>query len=342
MGSYFYASPLITYNYTNGSNTGTKSETNLAAVRASDITGDTFTNGNLSFYSSYTSSSLASIYSKTIVVNASANNVNSSGTLTGRTINVITDGPSQALAYLVTGVPTLVANTLAPGFRILSGASVENNCSDVPTSPTPTSYDNNSILTDSSYTRELLISNGLFVTTASAYENYSSYMGNTVDYSTISRVAGTYRFVSFCWKLPANASAYTKLSFTIDSITSATLTGAKLLLINGVQIPIFYAFRDTSATTPSETTFISGWINANSNNNPVGSGNFYRNENKYGNLGGLTSDAVALSNGNTTATINVFIPTINPVVATVNLYLRIAVPMNVDIRFGKVSARVGN
>ena len=125
------------------------------------------------------------------------------------------------------------------------------------------------------------------------------------------------------------------------------------MAIRGVQLPIFYAFRDTTKsadyndTNYNASTFNTGWINANSNSNPVGSGNYFLytspNDNRYGNLGGITSDAVVLSNGGATATINAFIPAVNPVIVnTINLYLRIAVPMNADIRFGKASAKVSS
>jgi hypothetical protein len=161
-------------------------------------------------------------------------------------------------------------------------------------------------------------------------------MNSGINYSGIS--ATGYRFASFCWKLNASNTAYTNLSFTINSILTPTLTDSKLLLMNGVQAPIFYAFQDTSSPSYNDTTFNTVWINANSNTNGVSSGNFYDTNNKYGYYGGITSAAVTLSGSN--ATINAFIPAINPVKATIYLYLRIAVPMNTEIKFGSVSATI--
>jgi hypothetical protein len=349
MGSYFYRSPLITYTYTNGSNTGTKSETNLAAVQSSDdINVDRFTTGNLSFKSSFILPTLANnTYSTSITIAATANNIFGSGTLTSKSMNVITDMPSYTLVYstLSASIATLNANTPANGYRIWSAPSVSNNCPDLlynGTSYLSIPYNNNWDITSTNQsgynvTTELLISNGQFTTVRSAYLDYSGYLMNSgINYSGIS--ATGYRFASFCWKLNASNTAYTNLSFTINSILTPTLTDSKLLLMNGVQAPIFYAFQDTSSPSYNDTTFNTVWINANSNTNGVSSGNFYDTNNKYGYYGGITSAAVTLSGSN--ATINAFIPAINPVKATIYLYLRIAVPMNTEIKFGSVSATI--
>jgi hypothetical protein len=292
---------------------------------------------------------LAGIYSKSIVVDASANNLFGGAVLQSKTVNVITDGPSRAIAYGVTGIPTLVANTSAPGFRIWSAPAVSNNCPDMlynGSSYYTIPHDNLGNLTSADPTgcgKELLLSNGLFSTPTmvpSAYIDYSGYVGNAgINYSGITSSSG-YRFASFCWKLTPSASAYTGLSFTINSIYNGALTGdgSRLLLMNTVKIPIFYAFQDTTTSAYSETTFNTVWINANSNTSlatlakmiPV---------NTYGNLGGITSAAVTI-NGAYDATLNVFIPTVSPVKDSIYLYLRIAVPMNADIRFGGVSAKI--
>jgi hypothetical protein len=349
MGSYFYRSPLITYTYTNGSNTGTKTETNLDAVRTGDINVDRFTTGNLSFNSSFVLPTLANnTYSTSITIAATANNIFGPGTLTSKSMNVITDMPSYTLVYstLSANIATLTANNLAYGYRIWSAPSVTNNCPDLlyngTTSYLSIPYDNSWNITSTNQsgynvTTELLISNGQFTTVRSAYVDYSGYLMNSgINYSGIS--ATGYRFASFCWKLNASNTAYTNLSFTINSILTPTLTDSKLLLMNGVQTPIFYAFQDTSSTSYNDTTFNTVWINANSNTNGVSSGNFYDTNNKYGYYGGITSAAVTLSGSN--ATINAFIPAINPVKATIYLYLRIAIPMTTDMKFGSVSATI--
>jgi hypothetical protein len=348
MGSHFYRTPLISYKYTINNATGTFAENNLTNVKSSDYNATKFLNGNLNFSSPIITASLASTYSKSIVVDASANNVFGAAGLQGKTISVITDGPSRALAYGVTGVPTLVANTSAPGFRIWSAPSVSNNCPDLSyngASYYTIPYDNLGSLTSTEPTgfgRELLLSNGLFSTPStvpSAYIDYSGYVGNSgINYSGIT--SSGYRFASFCWKLTPSASAYTGLSFTINSIYNGALTtdGSKLLLMNTVKIPIFYAFQDTSTSGFSETTFNTVWINANSNTS-VATLAKMSPANTYGNLGGITSAAVSI-NASYDATLNVFIPTVSPVKNSIYLYLRIAVPMNTDIRFGGVSAKI--
>jgi hypothetical protein len=350
MGSHFYRTPLISYKYTVNNAIGTFAENNLINVKSSDYNATKLTNGTLNFSSPIPiSASLAGIYSKSIVVDASANNLFGGAVLQSKTVNVITDGPSRAIAYGVTGIPTLVANTSAPGFRIWSAPDVSNNCPDMlynGSSYYTIPHDNLGNLTSADPTgcgKELLLSNGLFSTPTmvpSAYIDYSGYVGNAgINYSGITSSSG-YRFASFCWKLTPSASAYTGLSFTINSIYNGALTGdgSRLLLMNTVKIPIFYAFQDTTTSAYSETTFNTVWINANSNTSlatlakmiPV---------NTYGNLGGITSAAVTI-NGAYDATLNVFIPTVSPVKDSIYLYLRIAVPMNADIRFGGVSAKI--
>ena len=349
MGSYFYRSPLITYKYTNNVNTIISEESTLnAVVSGIDISSDRFTTGSLGFDSSIISTDLANTYSTSITVDASASNIYSDGGITSKTINVITDGPSYSLAYSVQSIPTLSLTEQRAGFRIWSAHTVSNYCPDLSYNGNfycNIPYDNYANLTSAAYETELMISNGAFTTPASslgAYIDYGMFAGNPgLNYSTILGAAGTYRFASFCWKMPPSPRSFRALSFTIDSIFMPDLTGNNLLLMNNVQVPIFYAFQDISQPSIyNETTLNSGWINANSNNNPVFSGNFHLPDKKYGILGGIASSAVVL-NGDNSATINVFIPAVNPVRDMVYLYLRIATPMDVNISFGAVSALIG-
>jgi hypothetical protein len=148
--------------------------------------------------------------------------------------------------------------------------------------------------------------------------------------------------VSFCWKLPQSPSAYTKLSFTINSIYNPTLSGAtKVLSMNGTAIPIFYAFQDTSApNTFQSTKFNSVWINANAATSPYASSatffNYATVSRRYGSYG-LASLSATLNGNN--ATLPVFIPAVAPNNSTY-VYLRIAVQMSKEIRFGSVSATI--
>jgi hypothetical protein len=350
MGSYFYRSPLITYKYKNGDNTVISSDSSLnTVVSGIDIGGGRFTNGNVGFNSSIatTSADLTSTYSTSITIDASASNVYGTGQITSKTIKVITDGPSYVLAYSVQSIPTLQSNMQTAGFRIWSAPTVANHCPNLSYYGSfylEFPYNNSKQIKNSDHDGELFISNGLFTTPAysnGGYIDYSDYMWNSqIYYQIIGPVQVTYRFASFCWKLGESPRSYKKLSFTINSIYTPKTIGG-LLLMNGYQVPIFYAFQDTSQPAVyNETTFNSGWINANSNDNPVYSGTFHLPEYKYGVLGGSLSPGVTIPDGTNNATINAFIPAINPVSNSVYLYVRIVVPMDVDIRFGSVSAMV--
>jgi hypothetical protein len=150
-----------------------------------------------------------------------------------------------------------------------------------------------------------------------------------------------YRFASFCWKLGESTPSYSRLSFTIDSIDTPTYEpGTGLLLMNNEKVKMFYAFQDTSQpTTYNSNTLNTGWIDANSTDgNGSSMGTFWVPANRYGNYGGNLSVVIS----GASAKVNAFIPSINPVNNYVYLYLRIAVPIDKDIRFGKVSGTVVN
>ena len=347
MGSYFYCSPLITYKYTNGANTVISSESTLdAVVSGIDIGGGRFTNGNLGFKSSFTTASadLTSTYSTSITIDASASNVYGTGQITSKTIKVITDGPSYVLAYSVQSIPTLNVTEPTAGFRIWSAPTVSNYCPDLSYNGTfylNFPYDNSKKIKNSDYESELFISNGLFATPASStggYIDYDDYILNSrVYYQTILGYPGVYKFVSFCWKLGESASSYRMISFTIDSIDTPTYQpGTGTLFMNNEKVKMFYAFQDTSQpTTYNGNTLNSGWIDANSTDgNGSSMGTYWLPGNRYGNYGGNLSVIIS----GTTATVNAFIPSTNPVNNYVYLYLRIVVPSDKSIRFGKVSA----
>jgi len=116
-----------------------------------------------------------------------------------------------------------------------------------------------------------------------------------------------------------------------------------LLLINTRQIQVLYFFQDQSQpSTFSSSVFNSVWIDGNNNNNTVDSNNFFiTSNNNYGGIDTRVGKGVVISgSNNNNATINVFIPTINPVNNTTYLYLRLAIPMDVSISFGNVTATI--
>ena len=127
------------------------------------------------------------------------------------------------------------------------------------------------------------------------------------------------------------------LSFTINSLNLPSLLDNKYLLINGEQIQIFYCFQDTTTNIYSQSNFNSVWIKANFTSTiDVTNATYFDTNNKYG---FYTTGKPATLNGNV-ATINAFIPSVNPVPSTVYLHLRICIPMEKNISFGSVMAKV--
>jgi hypothetical protein len=350
MGNFFYSSPLINYACIIGSANKSKNETDLSNVQSTDISSNgTIIGGNLNFKSSITSNLLSSVFSKTVQVNATANNVLISGSSTSsKSINVITDGPSCTLVYttLAESILTLSTSTIlpSPGYRIWSAPTVNNNCPLLSPLYKDIQYDNSWNISSTNNngidaTRELQIYNGLFCTktanSVNAYIDYSSYLYNSLNYSTISSITGN-RFASFCWKLPESKSSYSSLSFTINSISPNPTIIDDYLSINGQKIQILYCFQDTAATNIySQSNFNSVWINANSNVNTVTTATYSNTANSYG----YYSAGKGASVSGSSATIGAFIPAIG-VPNTVYLYLRICVPMSVSISFGSVTAKL--
>ena len=384
MGKYFYRSPLIAYSYTypidavTGSTSGSASETTLTNVRPSDITNtNAFTDGSLNFSSSIALTGInnSAYFKRSITVDAYANNVFGTGSITSGSLNIIMDPLSRALVYQTqpSSIPILTGSTsalptLIPGFRIWSAPITTNASAPVGTLCPDLSYngilyytipyDNAGSLTSTDPTgcgRELLISNGIFSTPTknpSAYIDYSGYAGNAgLNYSTILNTAGAYRFATFCWKLPALTKALTNLIFTINSIYNLNSVDAGVIQSNGENMSIFYAFQnaDNPSSFPSSNSRIynSAWINANLATtigaNATTFANSYNNvRTRFGSLGQLSLDTtppnsdVPIASG--TATFNVFIPVTSPIPANVYLYLRIGLPLNKDCRFGSVRA----
>lgn len=345
MGTYFYRSPLASY-FINNDSTPRTSETNLSNITAGKES-DKFTNGTITFSNTFNSNVTA--YGTEIVLKMKSFNIHGESVVnpnvSTKTLFAITDGPSNDLVYstLAQTLPTLTIVNSGPkagidgvpaaGYRILSGADLT-----LPSSFT--AYDNAIRLTEAPYTTELLISNGKFLTPTgtTAYTSYTTSLGNElVDYGATPISNTGYRYASFCWKLTDSLTAYKSLSFTINSINVASNTG-NLLQINGEQLEIWYAIKDPVNTSYSAGTMNTVWINANSNDNPAGAGNYW-DTTKNGLLGGSASPGAVLSGAN--ATVNAFMPLVSPVNANTMLYLRIRVPMSKNIQFGAVIATVG-
>jgi hypothetical protein len=360
MGTYFYRTPLLTYTLKRGTTfttAGEYNESDLSKVNKPFYYPSNVLLSTIVFNSSFTvisSYNLVSYYFTQLTLDAVANNISGTSNKSTITQNVIGDGPSNTLVYttLAQSIPTL--GTTAAGYRVWSAPSYQNNCPYLTKDNNGTTYyksiqyNNEWDITSSSstpgnynVTTELLVSNGLFRTPGSGgYINYSTYLHNTLNYSGISSATGEIRFATFCWKLTQKTgtpSYYQNLSFTINSISTPTNPLPGFLKMNGSQIKIFYLFQDENSSTFSSDVFNSVWIDGNSNNNEAGSGNFYDNTKPYGNYGGFKTSSITSNN----ATINVYIPIINTISSNTYLYLRLGIPMDVNISFGNVTATIG-
>jgi hypothetical protein len=366
MGKYFYSSPPLSYTcrLTNSSGTVVRTfdESSLTNVVKATYYPNNFLLSPIVFNSRFDTNNLASSYATQLYLSVIANNVHSASSSVWITRSVIVDGPSNTLVYTTfpTSIPTATSSALA-GYRVWSATTVSNNCPDLSYNGIfykDISYNNAWDITSTSstpgnynVTTELLVSNGLFRSKSSevGYLDYTSSLYNsTIDYSQIS--ASGFRFATFCWKLQPTVSQYSNLSFTINSISpTPTRNSSGLLLINSRQIQVLYFFQDQNQPStfsnpnanPPISTINSVWIDGNNSNNPVSTGNYFDTNNLYGSYGGIDSRAgkgVSIS-GINNATINVFIPTI-PINNATYLYLRLAIPMDVSISFGNVTATI--
>ena len=313
-----------------------------------------------------------------ITINATANNIFGPSTITNGSFGIIMDPLSRTLVYQTqsTNVPTLTpttttaALTLATGAIPVAGARIWSApITTTPSAPAGTlcpdfsyngifystmPYDNNGSLTStdpSGCQQDLLISNGLFSTptTPNAYIDYSTYAGNAgLNYSTISATVGTHRFATYCWKMPTmNSGQYTNLSFYIDSVYELTRnTTTSIKLSNGNPLQVFYAFQNVDNPAHAANGWNSVWIRANATGTPSATTATYHTystlANRYGiNQGSITAagDQTALLAAGTAPFYKVFTPTF-AITSGMNvyLYLRIGLPMDKDMRFGKVCA----
>jgi hypothetical protein len=349
MGNYFYSSPPLQYTCTvNSSTVASYNETSLINVNKDMFYTNNYLKSTIVFSSTIPiTTNLESIYATELVLSVIANNVYTSSEPVSTTQYVIIDGLSNSLVYSsLSQSISYVSSSGVAGHRVWSAPSISNNCPDLSYNSTTYRtiiYDNTWDIstTNGGYdaTTELIVYNGLFSTPIrGGYIDYSNYLNNTINYSSISR--NGYRFASFCWKLSSRSNSYSNLSFTINNISPIpTKTGAGLLQINGRQIQVLYCFQDENQPSVfSSNVFNSVWIDGNNNINGVTSSSFFDITKKYGYYGGITSSGVIINSN--TATINVFIPSVNPVGSSTYLYLRLAIPMDVSIGFGSVSASI--
>lgn len=358
MGNYYYSSPLISFTNAITGSWSPSSETNLTNVTAGIVNG-AFTTGVITITRTTTqvpsspliSAALTSMYTNAFTLSAIARNMNTNSATTPATaIPAIVDGPSVTLIYstLAQTLPLLENAVERIGFRVTSATS--DSTSKVPpfnSSGTPyanTAYDNT---LDISSTEEIQVSNGVFTSGGPAYSylNYASYRYssssfNTLNYSTISKSAGVYRYTTFAWRLKASyPNVYATLAFRMYNTTGVTITN-NLAYAGASPIRLFYRIENAVSSSPTDGTNIStAWINGNSLSAPTASsGNYY--------LPGTYTSApysgllIGASNISTYTNFPVFTPILNINTETVNIYCRIGIPMNVNFSFSHISAIV--
>ena len=204
-------------------------------------------------------------------------------------------------------------------------------------------------------TQELQIFNGAYGSKGSGserngyldYTNYnkSSSEQNTLNYSSITNSNTDYRFATFCWKCNENAGNYTKITFVMKGITQTIDNPNRKPSVSGKPIHIHYRIEDNDNphifTASYKNTL---WIDANSSTNGITTGNFY--DLSFSNyvsgllLGGNNTDinyTNTFMNGE--LRINVLIPSLRNITNNDNIYiyLRIGLPMSVDINFTHVT-----
>ena len=351
MGNYYYSSPLLSYTGAIAGSWSPSSETDLTAI-TSGLSGGAFTTGTIVFTRTLTSASLASTYTNSITLSATANNIYSaSSSYTVTPISAIVDGPSYTLVYstLSQTIASLTNGTSVAGFRV---ASATAGAANVPpfnasgTSYASTAYDNTA---DISSLQELQVSNGKFTTPTGpgqtyAYKNYTTYYYtssslNTVNYSSIS--ATGYRYATFAWRVAAaNPNVYTTLAFRLYNTSGVTITN-NLAYAGSTAIRLFYRIEDTASSAPTNTSsYSSAWINGNlfsSGDTTTTSGNYFipttYTDPTYS---GLVSPGV--TNVSPYTNFPVFIPPLNISSQTINIYCRIGIPMSVNFSFSHVTA----
>jgi hypothetical protein len=245
MGTYFYASPLVTYNITGGA-TGNLSETNTNNI--TNKIGDQFNTFIDISNNSVGPITISDSYHKSIQLDISFKNLYGSGSKTNaNTINVICDTPSYTLSN---SIKTLNGLTITPsiGYRVWSAnvdSGVPSGTMDpsgiVPypyilsgtTLPNETQAGSDQGYVDISYNnvwniasnlvtnQELLVANGKFTTNSNYYLNYSSISSangnNDVNYSALDTTGNHgIKFSTFAWNAIDISPSYKNLNFEIN------------------------------------------------------------------------------------------------------------------------------
>jgi hypothetical protein len=367
MGNYFYKSPLVNYSSVDSnSNTIINATQTTIPNYASNVTSDKL-NTTVNFTSMAVSGGTSSsVFTTSIPLTITANNINGSANISATAIAAIIDGPSYTLvnsmASVPANIPQLTNTTAVAGARIWSGlnpgayelavttafsnANLLNSGASYST--LTTLYDHTQTIASDNYAGELQIANGKFQTktgSTTAYLNYSTlrYSAsslNTVNYSAITATTGTYRYSTFIWKIPSSAStSYTSVTFTINNPSPAPSYNdtTSVASIGGEVIRFFYRIEDaTSATTAQVGSSIStSWINANSKSGSQANSTTYVDPSTYSPYYGVTRTGT--TNG---TSYSVSIPATSWTGSTY-LYCRIGLPMAQTFSFTGITAAFG-
>jgi hypothetical protein len=346
IGTYFYNNSQI-LSYSTGQN-----EPNLTNItsgkNATSLNNSiTITNtGNPAI--TYSNGSFAKIIS---VTSTAYNCLGNSVTSTESTISAILDQSSFDLLNNTSKTPTGIQlvgvnHNYNPGFRLSSGISSGNT----PAYTTPITQTSASTIPydhtlDITSLEELQIFNGTYGTkmNTNGYLNYSPYyksngVRNTLNYSGIS--SSGYRFATFVWKANTSLSPYTKVSFQMYGVTQSVSDPNGTPSVSGSPILFYYRLEDANNISAFNTTYInSKWIDANGVINQISGTNYF---NSASLLGGKNTDSLySNSFSSNTLTVNALTPNIT-VSASDNkyIYLRIGLPMNIDIGFQYVSMKL--
>jgi hypothetical protein len=358
VGKYFYNKDNILTYMPSGSESGL---TNITAGKTVTFLNSsvTFSNNSLTYSSSNFATSISMSVRAYNPIGIASSAVSSAP------VSAIYDHPSYVVfndtnKYKAT--IQLVGNGLENiiGCRIWSGVSAGNTPLRV--TALPPAYSAQSIIYDNIWnitsvnngivsgvtidaTEELQFANGAYRskgTGTTSYLNYSTYLNNTLNYSTISGTG--YRFATFCWKYNQRNDPYTLLSFAVNGISATVLTPNATPTVAGQPLYFYYRIEDKD----SFATFQAGnatslWVDANSLQNTLAGANYFvLTQPAY--VGGrvLGGKNAALSNtfadGTLTMNVNQAKNVFN--VATgknIYLYLRVALPMSVDVDFTHIT-----
>ena len=347
LGTYYYKSPLLTYNNAIVGVWTPASESNLSHV-VSGKSAFGFTNP-VGFSNSIGISVTNTTYLSTITLSVTANNVSASSSPTAATpIKAIVDGASYLLVYstLPQTLPTVTNDSTAvKGYHITSAtagaANVPQFVDSSNNSYALTGYNNSESLTGN---QELQVSNGKFTAFTGqtiAYQDYTTFFydashSNIVNYSGIAHATGDYRYATFAWKIiPVYPATYGFLTFNMVGSSAITITG-NLAYVGSEKIRLYYRFENEASPIPTDLNnpLTSAWIDGNLQEGQPANSTTYVTPTNY-----TQAQTYGLLSANTSGQFSVFIPGLNITSGTnVYLYCRIGIPMDSAFSFSYITA----